>query len=146
MQNVHTHAWRQAQHFDPQTARPVVTAPLYSGPGRGVKDPFVINIGGLYYMYVIAYGFIRGSRELPYLFTSVDGEEWNYEGGPVLRPGGWHDFFTRPAFVMPLGGLYAFYYEGSSSEWFDPPYNIQGGVSWRRLGELDQSLVVRRKL
>ncbi len=116
-------------HFDPATARAVVTAPAYSALGRGVKDPFVINIGGLYYMYVIAYGFIRGSRELPYLFTSIDGEEWRYGGGPVLAPGGWHDFFTRPALIMPLGGVYAFYYEGSSSEWFDPPYNIQGGVA-----------------
>lgn len=115
--------------FDPATARPAVTAPAFSEAGRGVKDPFVINIGGIYYMYVIAYGFIGGSRELPYLFTSVDGERWIYRGGPVLRSAGWHDFFTRPAFVMPLGGTYAFYYEGSSSEWFDPPYNIRGGIA-----------------
>jgi len=115
--------------FDPATARRVVEAPPYSGPGPGVKDPYVINIGGVYYMYVIAYGFTRGSRELPYLFTSIDGETWEYAGGPVLPHGGWHDFFTRPACVMPLGGTYAFYYEGSNAEWFDPPYNIQGGLA-----------------
>jgi hypothetical protein len=115
--------------FDPATARPVVTAPPFSGAERGVKDPFVINVSGVYWMYVIAYGFIRGSRELPYVYSSIDGEKWVYRGGPVLRSAGWHDFFTRPAFVMPLGGIYAFYYEGSSSGWFDPPYNIQGGVA-----------------
>ena len=117
------------RRFDPRTARAVVTAPPYSGESRGVKDPFVIHVGGVYYMYVIACGFLRGHRELPYVYTSTDGERWTYGGGPVVRPGGWHDFFTRPACVMPLGGVYAFYYEGSASDWFDPVYNIQGGLA-----------------
>ncbi|MGQ9631858.1 MAG: hypothetical protein ACUVXI_16340 [bacterium] len=112
--------------FDPKTARPVLRFP--EGSGRGAKDPFVINIGGRYFMFHIGYGF-EGRRELPFLATSADGENWVERPSPLMESEGWHTFFTRPACLMPLGPAFVLYYEGSGSDWFDPVYNIQGGVA-----------------
>lgn len=43
---------------------------------------------------------------------------------------GWHDFFVRPACVVPLGIGYLFVYEGSSTTWYDPVYNVATGLGF----------------
>jgi len=113
--------------FDPSTARPVLR---FDDPSWGVKDPFIINIGGLYHMFVIGYGINGHRRELPYLAVSIDGERWEFRSTPLLPSHGWHNFFTRPSCLLPMpGGVWVLYYEGSNAEWFDPPYNIAIGMA-----------------
>jgi hypothetical protein len=43
---------------------------------------------------------------------------------------GWHDFFIRPASLVRLDRGYLFIYEGSSTDWYDPVYNIATGVAY----------------
>jgi hypothetical protein len=43
---------------------------------------------------------------------------------------GWHDFYVRPACVVPLGVGYLFVYEGSNVTWYDPVYNIATGLAF----------------
>ena len=43
---------------------------------------------------------------------------------------GWHNFFIRPAAVLPLGVGYLFVYEGSSTQWYDPVYNLGTGFGF----------------
>lgn len=112
--------------FDPSTARAVLRFEIKEW---GVKDPYIINIGGLYHMFLIGYGINGHPRELPYLAISVDGERWEFKSNPILPSHGWHDFFTRPACLLPMPGVWVLYYEGSNSEWFDPVYNIAGGIA-----------------
>jgi len=112
--------------FDPQTMR-IVLQPSTSGMDWFyVKDPYVVAFGNRLYMYYIG----RGRYEQCFLATSIDGERWErYPGNPVLSQGGWHDFYTRPACLVPAGNLFLFYYEGSSKEWLAPVYNIATGLA-----------------
>jgi len=113
--------------FDPRTAKTVLSFP--EGSRRGAKDPFVINIGGVYHMYTVQYGF-RGQKELLFHSVSEDGEEFrNAPDEPCMRHEGWHDHYVRPSCLMPMGGVYVMYYEGSSKQWHDPVYNIALGLA-----------------
>lgn len=116
----------EPSQFDPKTAHPVLR---FEHRDWGVKDPYVINIGGLYHMFVIGYGINGHKRELPYLALSIDGERWEFRSTPLLPSHGWHNFFTRPACLLPMGSTWVLYYEGSNAEWFDPPYNLAGGIA-----------------
>ena len=94
---------------------------------RGYKDPFIFHAEGRWHMVVIGHDFV----ERAYHFTSDDGETWlDDPNNPVLDNGGWHNVYTRPACVMPTGAGYLFVYEGSSSAWFDPAYNIATGLGY----------------
>ena len=96
-------------------------------PRRGYKDPFIFHAKGQWHMYVIGYDFV----ERTWHFTSEDGESWQSDArNPVLDNGGWHNFSTRPACVMPDGVGWLFVYEGSYSNWFDPGYNIATGLGY----------------
>jgi len=91
------------------------------------KDPFITMIDGRWHMFVI--GFDRVERA--YHFTSDDGELWSQEGKtPVLQNTGWHDFYTRPACVVPLDVGFLLVYEGSTIPWHDPGYNIATGLAY----------------
>ena len=75
---------------------------------------------------------IRNNERI-FHFRSDDGENWIPVGDvnqPVMELTGWHNFFIRPASVLPLGVGYLFIYEGSSSQWFDPVYNIGTGFGF----------------
>jgi len=116
--------------FDPRSVRKVVVAE-YPDDGfahtRGYKDPVVLWDRGLWHMFVIGYDFV----ERIYHFTSQDGEEWQPAGkSPVMENAGWHNFYTRPASVLPMTVGYLFVYEGSSVEWRDPAYNIATGLAY----------------
>ena len=94
------------------------------------KDPFIIFAEGKYHCYVI--GYIRRNERL-FHFISDDGESWTPVGDvnqPIMDLSGWHNFFIRPASVLPLGIGYLFVYEGSSTQWYDPVYNIGTGFGF----------------
>lgn len=120
--------------FDPASAR-VVIAPYEKSyprdvPPEGYKDPFIFHAQGHYHAYVI--GQVRGAERI-YHFLSGDGEEWRSAGRPyepVMDLAGWHNFFVRPASVVPWGIGYLFIYEGSNVQWRDPVYNIGTGLGF----------------
>jgi len=93
--------------FNPTTAKPVIQPPKKKYD-RDVsvleyKDPFIIYADGKYHCYVI--GYVRRNERI-FHFSSADGENWQPVGDvnqPVMDLTGWHNFFIRPASVLPLG-------------------------------------------
>jgi hypothetical protein len=124
----------ECSEFDPHSAQVVLRPEAYHeksevswGRMQGYKDPFVFWAENQWHMYVIGYDLV----ERVYHFTSPDGETWeNDPNNPVLDNGGWHNFYTRPASVLPASVGYLFIYEGSNSSWFDPAYNIATGLAY----------------
>ncbi len=120
--------------FDPSNVRPVIQ-PFPKTYNRDVipleyKDPVILHSGGLYHCFVI--GYLR-QNERVFHFSSVDGEHWEPVGSPyesIMDLAGWHDFFVRPASVVPLGFGYLFVYEGSNVNWYDPVYNVATGLGF----------------
>ncbi len=124
--------------FDARTIKPVLTARKPELEAKGAqdhhgtfstqyKDPFVVAIDDTFHMFVI--GFDRIERA--YHFTSDDGNRWNPTPvTPILENTGWHNCFTRPACLLPLGIGYLLVYEGSSIDWYDPGYNIATGFAY----------------
>lgn len=93
----------------------------------GYKDPFIMWDGAMWHMFVIGYDRV----ERLWHFVSDDGIGWSPASpDPVLGNQGWHNFFTRPASVVPLGVGYLFVYEGSNVNWRDPVYNIATGLAY----------------
>lgn len=116
--------------FDARTARVVLRA-QYPADGfvhvTGYKDPFVFWDGSVWRMFVLGYDRI----ERAYQFTSLDGERWQQAGdGPVMDNDGWHNFYVRPACILPMAVGYLFVYEGSNVLWHDPVYNIATGLAY----------------
>jgi hypothetical protein len=113
----------------------LVIGPLAKSYPRDVvpeeyKDPVVVYAEGAYHAYVI--GYLRRLERI-YHFQSPDGETWRPVDSPyqaIMPLSGWHDFFVRPAAVLPLGIGYLFVYEGSKTDWYDPVYNIATGLGW----------------
>lgn len=120
--------------FDPRSAK-VVIAPLPKSYDRdvivsGYKDPFIMYAEDAYHCYVI--GTMRRTERI-YHFRSTDGERWEPVGSPyqsIMDLTGWHDFYVRPAGVVPVGAGYLFVYEGSNGDWYDPVYNIATGLGY----------------
>lgn len=119
--------------FKPSSARPVITpvAPSPAGPSlpTGYKDPVVFWAEGRWHCFVIG---ILG-LEQTFHFVSENGEQWQPYGHPartVLPLAGWHDYAVRPASVLPTGAGWLFIYEGSSTAWDDPAYNIATGLAY----------------
>ncbi len=96
----------------------------------GYKDPVIINVQGVYHCYVI--GTMRRTERI-YHFTSHDGQQWKPVGShldSIMDLEGWHDFYVRPASVLPLEFGYLFIYEGSNTKWYDPVYNLGTGLAF----------------
>ncbi|MBI5093142.1 MAG: hypothetical protein HZB26_11970 [Candidatus Hydrogenedentes bacterium] len=77
-------------------------------------------------------GYVRQNERI-FHFRSGDGEKWSPVGNPyesMMDLSGWHNFFVRPASVLPLGVGYLFVYEGSNTKWYDPVYNIATGLGF----------------
>ena len=91
------------------------------------KDPFIFHFKGSWHMFVI--GFDRVER--PYHFISSDGVQWSpAKTLIILESVGWHNYFTRPACVLPLAVGFLLIYEGSRVDWWDPTYNIATGLAY----------------
>lgn len=122
------------RQFQAATAKPVI-APRKKVlprdmPVEGYKDPVILYAEGAFHAYLI--GQHRGLERV-YHFRSADGEAWEPVGNPyesIMRLDGWHDFFVRPASVLPLPFGYLFVYEGSHVKWYDPVYNIATGLGF----------------
>ena len=120
--------------FVPSTAHPVI-APrpkTYERDIRpdGYKDPAIIYTRGVYHGYVI--GTMRRTERI-YHFQSADGENWEPVGNyydSIMDLTGWHDFYVRPASIVPTELGYFFFYEGSNVAWHDPVYNMGTGVAF----------------
>jgi len=120
--------------FDPASAK-VVIAPRSKAYERdvipsGYKDPFILHAEGKFHCYVI--GVMRRTERI-YHFRSADGEDWEPVGSPyqsIMDLTGWHDFYVRPASIVPSGAGYLFVYEGSNCDWYDPVYNIATGLGF----------------
>jgi len=119
--------------FDPSTLHRVLVPELPTHNFvriGGYKDPFIFwdGINKIMHMFVIGYDRI----ERIYHFTSIDGgESWKpFSKQPILDNSGWHNFFTRPACIIPLKIGYILIYEGSNVLWRDPVYNIATGIAY----------------
>jgi hypothetical protein len=120
--------------FVASSARPVI-APRPKTYDRdirpdGYKDPVILFAEGAYHAYVI--GTMRRTERI-YHFTSPDGEIWEPVGNyydAIMDLDGWHDFYVRPASILPLELGYLFFYEGSNVAWHDPVYNMGTGVAF----------------
>jgi hypothetical protein len=115
--------------FKPNTMRVILTPPPSHGlliePGH--KDPVIFWAEGQWHCYTI--GLDRVERV--WHFTSADGEKWQSDAcNPVFDNAGWHNFYTRPACVLPMDVGYLFVYEGSNAQWRDPNYNIATGLAY----------------
>ncbi len=122
------------KNINPKSAQPIITAPEKKYERdvsvKEYKDPFIIFAEGKYHCFVT--GYIRKNERL-FHFISDDGENWKPVGNinqPVIDLNYWHNFFIRPASVLPLGIGYLFIYEGSSTQWYDPVYNIGTGLGF----------------
>jgi len=120
--------------FVSASAKPVIV-PRSSANDRdilplGYKDLVLCFAEGAYHCYVI--GYIR-QNERVFHFRSEDGERWEPVGdlrAPIMDLAGWHDFFVRPASIIPVGVGYLFVYEGSKTTWHDPVYNVATGLGF----------------
>lgn len=120
--------------FVADTAQPVIqprdkTYPRDIRPD-GYKDPVIIHANGAYHCYLI--GTIRRTERI-YHFQSPGGDTWEPVGNyyeSIMDLDGWHDFYVRPASVVPVGVGYLFFYEGSRVDWPDPVYNMGTGVAF----------------
>lgn len=122
------------EQFQPNSAKKIISPPDKRFERdicpRGYKDPVVFVNDNIYHCYTI--GYIR-ENEWIFHFTSKDGETWNPVGDfnePVMELCGWHNFFVRPASVLPIGVGFLFIYEGSNMKWYDPVYNIATGLGF----------------
>ncbi len=122
--------------FDPRSVRRVLWEGGPPQDGRpeegfarvtGYKDPVVFWDGDTWHLFVIACDRVERIGH----WLSADGEVWKPAGpSAVLEHTGWHDFYVRPACVLPLAVGYLFVYEGSSIRWRDPVYNIATGLAY----------------
>lgn len=117
------------ERFDAATAQ-VVLREEYPDDGAarvtGYKDPVVFWDSGCWHMFVIARDYVERIHQ----FVSADGEAWSAKPSPVMENTGWHNFYTRPASVVPMAFGYLFIYEGSSIAWHNPVYNIATGLAF----------------
>ena len=120
--------------FAASTAKPVIVPreKTYERdqPPVEYKDPVIIHADGKYHCYVI--GYVRKNERI-FHFASNDGETWEPVGNPyepIMALSGWHDFFVRPASVVPTGAGYLFIYEGSKTSWHDPVHHVATRIAY----------------
>jgi len=118
------------EQFKPSTAQTVIAPQIHhDGFARvsGYKDPFVAFLNHQWHLWAIGYDFV----ERAYHFISEDGVHWQPDTTqPWLDNQDWHNFYTRPACVLPLSIGYLVVYEGSHLSWRDPVYNIATGLGY----------------
>jgi len=115
--------------FDPTTGRDVLR-PSPGGTDRStVKDPYIVTVGGRYYMF---YAGSDGLSEQAHLATSVDGDIWERSpDNPVLPRQYWHDHHTRVNCVVPASDAPAWLvlYGGSGLTDYGKTWNLRTGIA-----------------
>lgn len=114
--------------FDPVSARDVLVPEPGSSDCETVKDPYVLTVGGLYFLY---YAGHDGRSEQAHLATSADGETWiRSDENPLLPRDGWHDHHTRIARVVPApdAPVWLVFYEGSNTQDYGETWNLRTGI------------------
>lgn len=113
--------------FDPATARDVLRPRPGGSDAASVKDPYVLTVGGRYFMYYVGND---GRSEQAHLATSVDGETWE-RVGRVLPRGYWHDYHTRIACAVPApdAPVWQVFYEGSGTTDAGKAWNVRTGTA-----------------
>ena len=115
--------------FDPATARDVLVPRAGGTDAVTVKDPYVVTVGGRYYMF---YAGHDGVSERAHLATSADGESWTRAAtNPVIGRAGWHDHHTRVSCVVPApdAPVWHVYYDGSGTDDHGATWNLRTGVA-----------------
>jgi hypothetical protein len=115
--------------FDPDTARDVLVPEPETTDAETVKDPYIVKLGGRYYMF---YAGHDGTSERAHLATSADGESWRRaETNPVLGRSGWHDHHTRVSSVCPApdAPTWLVFYDGSGTDDYGSTWNLRTGVA-----------------
>lgn len=113
--------------FDPTTAHDVLRPRAGTGDAASVKDPYIVTVGGRYYMF---YAGSDGVSEQAYLATSVDGETWDRPTeDPVLPRAYWHDHHTRVSTVIPApdAPTWLVFYDGSGVADTGKTWNLRTG-------------------
>ena len=119
--------------FEPASRRPVLTAADIQA--EGVKDPYVINVGGLWHMLVSSAptpaladapareamhatadvyntGIAKSSTGLA---VSADGREWEWQGDIFApRERGWDRYCSRISSLVRVGRQWLAFYDGSA--------------------------------
>lgn len=114
---------------DPSTARPVLRPRPGTSDAGVVKDPYILTVGGQYYMF---YSGADGLSEQAHLATSVDGENWTrVENNPVIERAYWHDHHTRVSTVVPAPDAPAWmvFYGGSGVADKGRTWNFRTGMA-----------------
>lgn len=114
--------------FDPTTARKVLSPSSENGDSRKVKDPYIINFAGLWYMFYSGSG--KGPEEDTFLAISQDGERWKKVGEKILSRGNWHNYHTRASCLIPVQSGFLLFYEGSNFSWYKPQFNLNIGLAF----------------
>lgn len=125
--------WDDVDHpskIDASTARRVL-AMDYPDDGFArvdqFKDPFIFHHDGRWHMFVIGFDFVERIHH----FISEDGDCWEpAQPSLVMENDHWHNFFMRPACVIPMAVGFLLVYEGSDVSWRDPVYNIATGLAY----------------
>lgn len=114
--------------FDPATARTVLAPRAGATDAGTVKDPYVVTVGGRYYMF---YAGSNGDVARAHLATSLDGETWTARSEPVLDSQFWHDERTRVSCVIPArdAPVWLVFYDGSGTSDHGSTWNLRTGVA-----------------
>lgn len=115
--------------FDPATAHDVLRPVAGESDRSTVKDPYVVTLGGRYFMF---YAGHDGYSEQAHLATSVDGETWQrHSNSPVIERQYWHDYHTRVSCVVPAPDAPAWlvFYDGSGLADEGRTWNLRTGVA-----------------
>ena len=122
-----------AMRFDPAARRPALTASDIHA--EGVKDPYIINVGGLWRMFVsyaptpaLANAPTRAAmhatadvyntglaKSSTGLAVSSDGRNWEWQGDIFApRDQGWDSYCSRISTVVRVGQQWLAFYDGSA--------------------------------
>lgn len=136
---------RRVEELDVRQARPILTPADVKG--HAVKDPFIIKVGPLWYMYVSYAPLELLTRETPAnlhasqdvfttgmvrshtgLAVSFDGERYEWLGEVLgSSPSGWDSLVSRLSGLIPVPGGYLGFYDGAAS--VAENYEERGGVA-----------------
>lgn len=135
----------RVEDLDVRTAVPVLRPADVQG--HAVKDPFVVRVGPLWYMYVsyapkdllspassedlhrsqdvFTTGLVRSHTGLA---ISSDGEHYVWQGEVLgSSPKGWDSLVSRLTGVMPVGGIFLGFYDGAQDA--QENYEERGGLA-----------------